>query len=85
MAQPSGYAIITDPDARLPVERDTFTCCHCNRIIFVRPGSGTERGFCLNCMQPHCGSERCFTCAPFEAKLEEWEGRRQLWQSFRQV
>ena len=80
-----GYMIIIDPDAKTPVERDTFQCCHCSKNVIVRPGSGIERGFCNNCMRPHCGGPKCWDCAPFERKLEEWEGRRQLWQSFRQI
>lgn len=78
-----GYLIIVDPAARSPIEAGTFCCTHCNKIVVVKPGSGIERGFCHNCHAPHCGGKKCWDCVPFERKLEEWEGRRQLWQSFR--
>lgn len=38
MRQPQGYATIVDPDAPI-VERDTITCGHCQRVIFVKPGT----------------------------------------------
>ena len=38
MAGHRGYLTITDPDRPLR-EFDTITCGHCQRIIFVKPGS----------------------------------------------
>lgn len=35
----SGYATITDPDQAHPVERDTVCCGHCQRSIWVKPGT----------------------------------------------
>ena len=64
-------------------ESDGFNCCHCNRIIIVRHGSGKKRGFCYSCFDVHCGSEQCWNCRPFEAWLEAMEAtginRRRLW------
>ena len=80
-----GYIHIFEPDAPVK-ERDAFTCCHCNKIIIVRPGSGIRRGYCMSCDDLHCGKEACAVrCWPFEKKLLEMEGRKVLWQSFRQV
>lgn len=69
MRGPSGYATITDPDHPL-VERDTVTCAHCQRIVFVKPATAatvylildpqtriwTEQpgAFCRSCMRPVC-------------------------------
>lgn len=41
MLKPHGYALVSDPDALTGVgmERDTITCCHCQRIVFTKPGS----------------------------------------------
>lgn len=39
MYRPQGYAIVLDPD-QPTVERDTITCGHCQRIVFVKPGTG---------------------------------------------
>ena len=32
-----GYTIRIDPDAPRPEEFDTFTCCHCNRVVRKAP------------------------------------------------
>ena len=75
-----GYAIITD-DWGATQEMDTFTCSHCNGIQFIRPGSGTQRGYCFNCNHPTCGRERCLNCVPFERMIEEIDGRSRLRQA----
>ena len=77
MRNPGGYLLITSPDA--VVERDTFTCCHCGRVVIVRPGSGKERGWCLFCGKPTCGRKECSSgCVPFEHRLEAWENSQRL-------
>lgn len=38
MRRPQGYATIVDPDRPI-VEYDTAVCCHCNKILFIKPGS----------------------------------------------
>lgn len=38
MLKAGGYSIITDPAARGPIEHDTFSCAHCGKVEFVRPG-----------------------------------------------
>lgn len=74
-----GYVIITDPE-NPTIERDAYTCAHCQKICIVRPGSGTRRGYCANCDALTCGGDDCSTrCIPLEAKLEAWEGRRSFW------
>ena len=80
MGRVEGYAIITN-DLGVTQEMDTFTCCHCNGIQFIRPGSGTQRGYCFNCNHPTCGKERCLNCIPFERMIEEMEGRSRLRQA----
>ncbi len=67
----TGYASIVEPDVPM-VERDTITCGHCQRLIFVKPGTVStvylifnkaawaweEVGgfFCKVCMRPVCPS-----------------------------
>ena len=75
-----GYAIITNDWGDIK-EADTFTCCHCNSIQFIRRGSGTVRGYCYNCDHPTCGKERCLNCVPFERMIEEMEARGRLRQA----
>ena len=77
MARVGGYAITTGGWGEVE-EYDTFTCPHCNGVCFVRPGSGTQRGYCFRCNLPTCGKERCMSCIPFERKMEEMEARYRL-------
>ena len=81
MRKPGGYAIFTCDDGST-VERDTFTCCHCNRVEFVTPGSGKLRGWCFLCGASECGRSECSSvvkgCTSFERKLEEFERRHIL-------
>lgn len=75
MHRPQGYLIITDPCAP-PVEADTFTCCHCNRIVIVPPApQPMPGGFCRMCMKPCCDLCADKGCTPFERKLEAMEQR----------
>ena len=72
-----GYGVITDIDGSIE-EHDTFTCVHCNRVQLVRPGSGTQRGYCRLCDAPVCGHKNCMECVPFLKKLERHERREEL-------
>ena len=80
MRNPQGTAIITDPDAAvMTTECDTITCCHCQRVVHVKPGvaAADAGGFCRLCFKPTCGPcADLGSCTPFEAKLERMEGRR---------
>jgi len=79
MRRPTGYAMLVDPWARVQ-ECDTFTCAHCQRIVFVKPGASASDcgGWCGQCAKPICGP--CAgkgECTPFLKKLEQYErGRR---------
>lgn len=81
MRNPGGYATITDPD-RGTQESDTFTCGHCQQIVFVKPGAppSTYGGWCGGCSKllcPRCEAEkvRTFKCRPIEQWLERQEAR----------
>lgn len=65
---------MTSPDGL--VERDTFTCSHCQRVVLVTPRCDPADlgGFCRMCMKHLCGP--CAdegNCTPFEKKLERYE------------
>ena len=77
MARVGGYSVTTGVWGEVE-EHDTFTCPHCNGVCFIRPGSGTQRGYCFRCNLPTCGKERCMSCIPFERKMEEMEARYRL-------
>jgi hypothetical protein len=60
-------------------ECDTFTCCHCNRIVRVPVKVRPEDlgGFCTMCSKPVC--PQCHakgSCTPFEKWLDKVEARR---------
>lgn len=38
--RPAGYATIAAPDTPL-IEYDTARCCHCGRVIFLKPGTAS--------------------------------------------
>jgi hypothetical protein len=83
VAAPRGYLIITDPDAPTK-EWDTFTCCHCQRIVPIRPRAPASEcgGFCRLCFKEICGT--CAdkgSCDPFEKQLERIEARGRMLQS----
>ncbi len=75
MRKPASYLVSEDPDPtkskgqKVITEQDFYWCCHCGAhrqcAPFVEP-----LNFCRNCMQPHCDRSRCFTCTPFEKKLD---------------
>ena len=73
MLKPQGYAIIFDPD-KGNLEKDTFTCGHCNHVWHLQPMVPPEiqAAFCRKCYSlvcPECSRE----CVPYEKKLETWE------------
>jgi len=75
-----GLITVTDGDGR-KTERETFTCCHCNRPSLTPPPGAPEVGFC-----PRCFARECIACAkklngrctPFERRLEQYEARQRL-------
>ena len=85
-----GYLQIFSPDGPI-TERDSISCGHCNRAVFVKPGTAAttyliphrdgrwteEAGaFCRVCMRPVC--LRCHdlgTCLPLERWIEQQEQR----------
>jgi hypothetical protein len=80
----SGYFTIAGPLLLGQVaEGETLQCVHCQHTWQIRPGSGSERGWCQNCSGPTCGFEPCFVCVPWERKMEIAEGRDPLKTTFK--
>ena len=76
--RPKGYILVTGP-VGVEDEGETLQCVHCGMHWRVRPGSGTKRGFCLNCNGPTCGKRPCETkCVPAEKMIQEMEARGRL-------
>lgn len=77
-----GYAIETGPDMQAK-EADTFTCQHCNRIVFIKPFCSPSDiefgGQCKGCMGLIC--IYCYNkpgCDHIEKKLERIEREGQF-------
>jgi len=80
MHRATGYATWTG-EGGLQKEQDTFTCVHCNSIVFVQPfqAASDAGGWCMNCSKPICAT--CADdgrCTPFLRKIEEIEARDRL-------
>lgn len=80
MRKPQGYALAVDPSGKTSLECDTFTCNHCNSVVFVQAKAAPETlgGFCTLCMKNICPKCTGKTCVPFEKKLEAMEARSRL-------
>ena len=77
MLRANNYSVIFNPDGP-PVERDSFTCGHCQRVTFVKPGHRADDlgGLCKVCMSLIC--DKCVetgVCDPFEEKLRRAEAQ----------
>lgn len=77
MRKPGGYAIWTGPDGQQK-ERDTFSCTHCNTVVFVPPRADPSAlgGFCMACHKHICGP--CADkgiCAPLMKRIRASEDR----------
>ena len=78
MRIPHGNAIIIMPGAP-DQERDTFQCVHCGRHRRIKAQNLSVRPeYCFMCDGPHCDTETCWVCVPFERKLEAYERREVL-------
>jgi hypothetical protein len=92
MLRPHGY--VTVYGERGLIEHDSITCGHCNRIVFVKPGSAstvyvlpqltgppleTPGAMCHVCMRAVCLS--CHEegrCLPLERRIEQMEARGRM-------
>ncbi len=76
--RPKGYMLATGP-LGVEDEGETLQCAHCQMHWKIVPGSGRQRGLCLNCNGPTCGKGPCETkCIPAEKMIEQIEGRQRL-------
>lgn len=72
----NGVIVVCDPGADRPLlEVATVQCVHCSGHWVPRPGSGIERGWCMNCAGPVCG-RGCAACVPLDQMLSNIEKGR---------
>jgi hypothetical protein len=79
MRNATGYGTWTGPGVN--DEADSFTCVHCNSVVFVKPfqSAADAGGWCMNCAKPICMA--CADqgqCTPFLRKIEQEEARDRL-------
>ncbi len=74
MRRPGGYGHWFNGQGR-DLERDTFTCKHCNSVVFVEPfqDPAAAGGWCMNCAALICRECAGRECRPFERQLEREE------------
>ena len=80
MRRPQGQATFVEP-GKADVRLDTFTCSHCQCVVFVQPRQDPSEmgGFCCMCYAHICGQcASTRSCEPFEKKLEAMERRDRL-------
>jgi hypothetical protein len=73
-----GSAHWYDENGKETAACSTFTCAHCNTVVFVRPKTHvfhSAPGFCQLCSAHTCRKCTSKECKPFEKKLEEIERR----------
>jgi hypothetical protein len=74
MRKARGY-LVTRQDGKIINEVDTFTCCHCDKIVDTPPGkSATSDGigaWCHCCNAPMCLQCVGKGCTPIERWLEQ--------------
>ena len=86
MRNPQGYATLQDVcgEGGTLVERDTFTCNHCQAIVTVEPfRAGADMGgFCTICAKDIC--TRCVGkgCRPWEAQMARMEASYEARRSY---
>jgi hypothetical protein len=83
MRNPGGYSIIIEP-GKPDLEQETFTCKHCNRVVFVEPfmDAADFGGRCTLCdglICPDCVGKGC---DPFEEKLKRMEAQHEARKSY---
>src|SRR5882724_5685517 len=79
MKKARGYTIICDP-ARPTQEIDTYTCCHCNRLV-DKPAGMSNTNDAIGAWCTCCDAAMCLQCVgkgclPIERWLEQQETRR---------
>lgn len=82
MRRVQGYAVTIDPEQSRPFEEDTFSCSHCNCVVFLKPFQN-DAPACRACdahICDACAAElaRTLKCVPIERRLEAMEARDKM-------
>ena len=68
------------------MECDSFTCYHCQKVVFVPPRCDPADlgGLCKICMKPICSMCVGKGCTPWEKQMDIMERRQRLYDSIHQ-
>ena len=89
MRRPGGVGTIMDPNVAAPFqERDTFTCGHCQYVVFVPPQANPADigGLCKQCMTlicPTCVGR--MVCVTWEQMIEMQEAKGRTFRSIEET
>ncbi len=89
MRNPGGTGVITDPQCRAPwQECDSFTCGHCQFVVFVPPKADPAAigGLCKQCMTLICPTcvDR-MVCVTWEQMIEMQEAKGRTYRSIEET
>lgn len=89
MRNAGGVGIITDPQVSQPYQQcDTFTCGHCQYVVFVPPRQAPTDigGLCKQCMTLICPTcvER-MVCVTWEQMIEMQEAHGRTFRSIEET
>ncbi len=89
MRNPGGVGTIMDPDVDQPVQEcDSFTCGHCQYVVWVRPTANPADvgGLCKQCMALICpGCVGRMVCVTWEQMLEMQEAKGRTFRSIEET
>ncbi len=89
MRNPGGVGVITDPQAGQPFQEcDSFTCFHCQYVVWVRPlaNPSDTGGLCKMCMKLIC--PKCVgrgVCVTWEQMMEMQEAKGRTYRSIEET
>lgn len=68
----AGYIVMATEGNGI-IESATRQCPHCGGHWEIKPSKAKTIHWCANCDGEVCGKPGCFTCYPFEKKMEDYE------------
>jgi len=76
MLRPGGYGMLVEA-GKTTEEKDSFTCFHCQRCVWVKPmmSPSDMGGWCAICTKLICQTCAGKGCTPWEKQLEKEEAR----------
>lgn len=78
---PKGHSVVIDGWG-VETHQDTYSCKHCQRVVFVKPKTDPNEFWCASCAAPICQAckaqewnKPAGACSHFERRLAKAEAR----------